>query len=153
MLIIPELPSYIMLAITCSVVASVIFQKIVISHCCNAFGPHFRGQEAKRLQNSKWSTWTLIYKTVNAFEIGWAVIEKLWPKYDPKLTHLCDLLPTGSRLWRHTWRKYKDYLGYVAVHFEDASFSTFQDFTKDHFVTVKSVTAAVAWKQFTADPK
>ena len=52
---IPELPSYIMLAITCSVVASVVKLSILISQLCNAlttsrpFGPHFMGQKQKCL--------------------------------------------------------------------------------------------------------
>ena len=43
---------------------------------------------------------------------------------------------------------------YVVVNVERASFSTFRDFPKkDHFLTVKSVTATVAWTLFAADRK
>ena len=101
--------------------ASAVFKKIQINHLRNAsttvrpFGPHFRGQEANKclndLHNSKWSAWTIIYKTVNLFEISWAVIEKSMHEHDLKPTRLCDLLPTGSKLWRLFWSKWKDYRG------------------------------------------
>ena len=66
-------------------------------------------------------------KTVNLFKIGWAVIEKSWHEYDPKLTCLCDLLPTevawdvisgrntramwlcGGKFWRCTSSTFRDF--------------------------------------------
>ena len=65
---------------------------------------HFRGQGAEmsnELQPREWSTWIVISKTVNRFKIDWTVIEKSRPERDSKWTHLCDLLPTGSRWWCH----------------------------------------------------
>ena len=50
-------------------------------------------------------------KRLNLYLQTWAVIEKSRPEYDPKLTRLCELLPTESRLWRRFRSKYKDYLG------------------------------------------
>ena len=60
--------------------------------------------------NKRWSPWITLSKTVNLFEIGWTVIEKSRPEHDPKWTRLCDLLPTGSRLWHHFQSKCKHYL-------------------------------------------
>ena len=61
-----------------------------------------------RLQKRKWSPWIAVFKTVNVFRIGWTMIEKALPEHDPKLTHLYDLLPTGTSLWRHFRSKCKD---------------------------------------------
>ena len=91
----------------CELLASSVFQKIEISRLCNAlttgrpFEPNCLGQEAKLsndLHNSEWRTLTIIYTTANRLEIGWVVIEKSRPERDPKLTRLCDLLPTRSKL-------------------------------------------------------
>ena len=68
-----------------------------------------RRKMSNDIQNSKWAAWTIIYTTVNLFEIGWVIIDKLQPEHNLKFTHLCDLLPTGSRLWRHFQSKCKDY--------------------------------------------
>ena len=50
----------------------------------------------------------LNHKTVNLFRIGWTVIEKSRPEYDPKWTRLCDLLPT--RRIAHHWGRGRGYL-------------------------------------------
>ena len=65
-----------------------------------------RSKMSNDLQNSEWSAWTIVYKTVNRLEFGWSVMEKSRFEHDPRLSRLCDLLPTGSRLWCHFRRDY-----------------------------------------------
>ena len=58
-----------------------------------------------------WNIWITLSKTVNLFEIDWTIIEKSRPENDPKLTRLCDLLPSRSRLWCNFRSNCKDYRG------------------------------------------
>ena len=105
------------------------------------------------LHNREWSTWIAYSKFVNLFDIAWTVIEKLRPKHDPIWTRLCDLLPTESRCWRHLWLKYKEYLVLLGDKFWMCWHLVLSEiFQRDYFVTVKSVTAAVAWQRMTSFP-
>ena len=62
------------------------------------------------------STWITLSESLNQFEILLTVIKQSRPEHCPKLTRLCDCLPTGRRCWRHFWSKYS---------FAGASFITF----------------------------
>ena len=104
------------------------------SHLRNAWttvsplGPHFLGEGAKmsnRLQNSKWSPWITVSKTVNFFTIGWNIIDK--SNREPNLTQnehvyaiFCWLEVAGDVI---SGDAVKTIEGYAVLHFEAASIS------------------------------
>ena len=73
------------------------------------------------LQKRKWSPWITVSKPVNFFRICWTIIEKSWPKHDPKWTYLCNLMPTESSQWRHFRWKVKTTEDYALLNFEASS--------------------------------
>ena len=75
----------------CELLASSVFQKIGISHLCDALTTvhPFGSQEVKMTYTTANEALKPLFIKLNCFEIGRAVIEKSRRKHDPKLTLLC----------------------------------------------------------------
>ena len=90
---------------------------------------------SNRLQNSEWSAWITVSKTVNFLRIGWTVIEKSPPERDQnEYVYAIWCLPeeAGDVF---SGENVKTIEGYAVINlFEGASFSSFRDI-KNHFVT------------------